>query len=653
MNLISQVKKFFSRSMPGADNDFWYNKIGSSTTAGVRVSEENALKYLTVYACVSLIAADLARLPLILYRRRGEGKERAYNHPLYDILHNAPNEETDSFHWREAGQAHCLLWGNHYSQIERNNAGNVKGLWQIPNPGDVEVTRKNGKIVYVLSDGNGGKVVKNKSDIFHVAGFGFDGLVGKSMITLAREAIGMGLALEQFGSQYFGQGTHPAGVLEFPAILGDKKEAYSKAFKKGFSGLGKSHNVMILDGGSTYKPITIPLDDAQFLETKSHQKIEICGMYHVPPHKIAIHGSNSNYNNLEQENASYVDSCLMSWLVRWESAVSRQLLTTQERNSGLFVEFLVEGLLRGDSAARADFYSKMLAIGAMSPNDVRSKENYDPIDGGNQYFVPCNYYPLDEAGQLTENDSVRTVENRSIEHRAIVARDRISERYLPLLDNVIQTVVNKETKAIKAQVTSRTKRYSEDSFKTWMEKFYNSFGDYVKQKTGPTLRAFLETIRDDSITEMGIDLSDEQKAEVEKFIVDYINGYAERHVLSSKGQLHSLNEEGSPEEIDQRANEWFEKRAGKESRNEKSRVSSAMYQSVAFTVGLGTYWRIRGSETCDFCKMLNGKKVRKGENFADDGSELAPKNNSPMKIRGMKAHPPLHRGCDCYLVTGI
>lgn len=665
-SVFQRAKNWLTRSSkPAPDDDFWYSYPGQDTQAGVKVSEKTALTYLTVFACVSLIAGDLARLPLILYKRRKDnGKERATDHPLYDILHNIANTETTSFNWREAGQVHCLLWGNHFSFIERTKLGKIKGLWQIAEPSQINMKRVGGRIVYKYKNGDGEDRVRDSSEIFHVAGFGFNGLYGKSMITLAREAIGLGLATEQFGAKYFGEGTHPAGTLEMDRFLGDRRDSFMKAFKSGYAGLGKSHAVMLLEGGAKYKPMTIPLEDAQFLQTRDHQKIEICGMYHVPPHKIAIHGSNSNYNNLEQENASYVDSCLMHWLVRWESAISHQLLTPAERKSGLFAEFLVDGLLRGDSAARADYYSKMVANGAMSPNDIRAKENQNPIEGGDQYFIPLNYMTLKQAGKLIDieqkkeqpeseekslKDSRLFFTRKILETRSIIHRDRIAKRYHPLILNAVQAIVNKETKAVKAQIIKRNKRADSQNFIDWIDDFYNDFDSYIKRQAGPVLRSYMESIRDASITEIGKDID---IAEIDDFINKYIDTYAQRYILSSKGQLTFLYEEeyDAEENINQRADEWHEKRAGKDANNESTRASNAVYQAVAFAAGMSTIWRIRGAKTCLYCKSLNGKRVARGQFYVKDGAELNPEGvEAPMKIRGMKAHPPLHRGCDCYL----
>ena len=468
--------KFIESRAYGPSADYWYNPVSFPTSSGVPVTERDALKYLTVYACVSLIAGDVGRLPLNLYRRRSDsGKDLVTDHPLYDLLHNAPNPETTSFNWRESAMGHLLLWGNHYSFIEREGGtGDIIAFWPLPNPGQVNVYRKNGVIVYEYEQ-NGEKVIRRRDKIFHVPGYGFNGVYGLSMIALAREAIGLGVAAETFGSSYFGQGTHPSGVITMDKDLGDGEKDYLKALKDNYAGLGKSHSVMVFQNGEQYAPLTVPLDDAQFLETRDHQKIEICGMYHVPPHKIAIHGQNSNYNNLEQENASYVDSCLMHWLVRWESQISLQLLTEKERKSGLFFEFVVQGLLRGDSKARAEFYNKIFQVGGITPNEIRSLENSNPVEGGDESFVMMNMTTLENAGQemvlpgdlepdlepegAPEEFKQFFSEDRAAsnkEKRSIGVRDKITKRYKPLILDAATAIVNRETKAIKRKSAGNT-----------------------------------------------------------------------------------------------------------------------------------------------------------------------------------------------------
>ena len=656
--------RFIEARKYAPSNDYWYNPVLMPTSAGVPVSEKEALKYLTVFACVSLISGDIGRLPLNLYRRRKDsGKDLITDHQLYDLLHNTPNKEMTSFNWREAAQGHLLLWGNHYSYIERDKTGAIIALWPLPDPGQVQVRRRDDKIVYEYKV-DGKDVTRNRSQIFHVPGYGFNGLYGMSMISLAREAIGMGLAAETFGANYFSQGTHPSGLLTMEHDLGDSEAEYLKALKANYAGLGKSHSVMVLQNGEKYAPLTIPLDDAQFLETRDHQKIEICGMYHVPPHKIAIHGQNSNYNNLEQENASYVDSCLMHWLVRWESAISLQLLTEKERRSGLFFEFLVAGLLRGDSQARAEFYNKIFQVGGITPNEIRAKENMNPVDGGEQSFVMLNMVPLDQAGEIDltipeelpekepeiqekkafsdffNDERART----KAEKRSIRMRDRLARAYRPLINEAAQALVNYETKSIKKRLASPLKRAEKDIMADFLTDFYKKFPEYVNKRMGPVLRSYLQAVAEESFAEIGVD-----PVSLDKEVKEYIGRFAERHSSGSLGQMLALLE-GDLSDLDKRADEWQEKRAEKITKDETVRASSAAFSWVVFGAGMSLVWRIRGSKTCPYCQSLNGKRVVSGGSFVSAGDEIDPKDGTgPMKFWGLKQHPPLHASCDCYV----
>jgi hypothetical protein len=474
--------------------------------------------------------------------------------------------------------------------------------------------------------------------------------MGMSIIGIAREAISLGIAARDYGSLFFGQGTHPAGVFETDKSLGDNKQGFIKDLQKQYGGLGKSHKAMVLEMGMKYKPITIPMDDAQFLDTRKHQDLDICGMYKVPPHKIAIHGANSNNNNLEQENGSYVSQCLRPWLVRWEQAMNMQLLTPEQRQRGLFTEILAEGLLRGDQAARAEYYKSMWSQGAMSANDINKIENRNPVPGGDQYFVPLNFIPSDQAADfLTQsNEPAQKPESKTFRSLSgsILLRDRISKQYYPLFQRAAQDIVNKEALAVKGQVGKNRKNRENRDMQTWLDDFYRKMPDVIKSKIGPVIRSFSEAIQAVSAEEMGIDvgISDD----LERFINDYTERYAQRHTESSLGQLTALLEQDL-DDLEERVSEWVDKRADKIATNETVRASNAIYQAVAFGIGLSTIWRIRG-KTCPYCTSLRGKRIASGGSYVQDGDELNPEGGTgPMKIRGLKMHPPLHQACDCYL----
>jgi len=322
----------------------------------------------------------------------------------------------------------------------------------------------------------------------------------------------------------------------------------------------------------------------------------------------------------------------------------------------------VDGLLRGDSQARSEYYSKMFQIGAMSPNKILAKENMNPIEGGDQHFVQLNMIPLEMAGEFAkeskDSDIDKKKEDKSYrslasEYRAkssILVRDRIAKQYYPLFQRAAQDIVNKEGLAVKGRINKQRKSRGNRDMQTWLDDFYRKMSAEIKSKIGPVIRSFSEAIQAAAAEEMGVDIGISD--DLERFIDDYSTRYAERHTESSLGQLTVLLEDDL-DALEVRVNEWVETRSGKIAQSETVRCSSAVYQAVAFSIGLGTIWRIRGPKTCPFCRSLDGKRVISGQSFVNDGDELNPEGaEAPMKIRGTKHHPGLHQGCDCYLSIG-
>jgi len=677
--MLKKARSWISRILrtsqwpPPADDDFWYNIPGQDTAAGVKINEETALKFLTVSACVGLVAGDVAQLPLVLYRKDAQGtKQVVTDHPLAEVFKTAVTPEISKFNFLETGQSHLMLWGNHYAfKVPGDMTGKPVGLIPIASPASITPHfNDQGGISYEYTPKAGKRTIKTREEIFHVPGWGFNGLIGKSPITMAREAIGLGVASQNFGSKYFGTGIHPTGVVEMEADLGENRDEYLKALRKQYAGLGKAHSIMLLEFGMQYKPMSMSNEDAQFIETRKHQATEICGFYRVPPHKVAIHGANSNYSNLEQENASYVNTTLMPWLRRWEAAINLQMLTREERGQGLFFEFKVAGLLRGDSVARGAFYRELFNLAALSPNEIRGLENMNPVPGGDQRFVALNMIPLDQAGEgqddggdgsnrgriisvsadsplllPLEDTDLGAVEGRSIQHR-----DRIAKRYRPLIHDTAQRLVSLEANAIRRKLSARSKREWTD-FIMWLDEFYREqLPAKIKRAFGPVFTSFANSILDASQEETGI--SEPPDDEFQKWSDSYIDYYVDRHIGSSTGQLKELLAEEEPAEaIESRLDEWTEKRADKITSNETVRGASAVFAAVALAGGLRMIWRIRGTSTCPYCKRLNGKVVGRNETFANDGDEITDEKDQllKMKVRGVKKHPPLHRGCDCYI----
>ena len=363
-----------------------------------------------VYACVRILAEAIAALPLHLYRYKGDRKEEAVDHPLYRLLHDEPNPEMSSFVFRETLMTHLLLWGNAYAQIIRNGKGEVIALYPLM-PDRMRVERNAARhIIYVYntSDEDSGDreyrtVTLNRDDVLHIPGLGFNGLIGFSPISMAKNAVGAAIATEEYGSKFFANGAQPSGVLEHPGTIKDV-ERLREMWQSQYGGSGNAHKTPVLEEGLKYTPISISPEQAQFLETRKFQIDEIARIFRIPPHMIGDL-EKSSFSNIEQQSLEFVKYTLDPWVVRWEQSLRRSLLTGLEKKE-LFWKFNVDGLLRGDYVSRMNGYAVARQNGWMNANDIRELENMDEIPeelGGDLYLINGNMLPLSQAGAYADS----------------------------------------------------------------------------------------------------------------------------------------------------------------------------------------------------------------------------------------------------------
>lgn len=383
--------------------------MGGSSSGKV-VTERSAMQMTAVYACVRILSEAIAGLPLHMYRYKDDGgKEKALDHPLYLLLHDEPNPEMSSFVFRETLMTHLLLWGNAYAQIIRNGKGEVVALYPLM-PNKMTVSRdETGQLYYTyqkfqeeLPKDNTYTVTLHPSDVLHIPGLGFDGLVGYSPIAMAKNAIGLAIATEEYGSKFFANGAAPSGVLEHPGTIKDPQRV-RESWMSQFGGSANSNKIAVLEEGLKYTPISISPEQAQFLETRKFQINEIARIFRVPPHMVGDL-EKSSFSNIEQQSLEFVKYTLDPWVVRWEQSIQRTLLTPEEKKT-YFVKFNVEGLLRGDYQSRMSGYATARQNGWMSANDIRELENLDRIpaeDGGDLYLVNGNMLPLNRAGAFAD-----------------------------------------------------------------------------------------------------------------------------------------------------------------------------------------------------------------------------------------------------------
>ena len=399
---------FRSRDQPKDSlNGSRYSFLFGGTSSGKPVNETTAMQMTAVYSCVRILSETVAGLPLNVYRYNDSGgKEKAFKHPLYRLLHDEPNPEMTSFAFRETLMSHLLLWGNAYAQIIRNARGEVIALYPLM-PSKMTVDRdQNGRLFYLYQRGSedptalgkSSQVTLSPSDVLHIPGLGFDGLIGYSPIAMAKNAIGLAIATEEYGAKFFANGAAPAGVLEHPGTIKDPlrvKESWNSAYQ----GSSNAHKIAVLEEGMKYTPIGIAPEQAQFLETRKFQINEIARIFRVPPHMLADL-EKSSFSNIEQQSLEFVKYTLDPWVVRWEQSMWRVLFSESEKPE-YFIRFNVDGLLRGDYASRMSGYATARQNGWMSANDIRELENLDRISsdlGGDLYLINGAMTKLEDAG---------------------------------------------------------------------------------------------------------------------------------------------------------------------------------------------------------------------------------------------------------------
>ncbi|MCL2577972.1 MAG: phage portal protein [Defluviitaleaceae bacterium] len=389
-NLFNTLKSGI-KGNPGGDFSFLFG----GSAAGKFVNESTAMQTSAVYACVRILAEAIASLPLHVYERGTYGgKTLSINHPLYRLLHDEPNPEMTSFVFRETLMSHLLIWGNAYAQIVRDGHGRPAALYPLLPDRTMVERNERGHLVYIYKTDSGEVVKLPREQVLHIPGLGFDGLAGYSPIAMAKSAIGMALAAEEYGAMFFGNGANPSGTLEHPNTIKDIDHV-RESWNARFQGTGKAHGIAILEEGMKFNPISIPPEQAQFLQTRKFQIAEIARIFRVPPHMIGDL-EKASFNNIEHQSLEFVKYTLDPWLARWESSMKKDLMLPGEK-SRMLIRFDVYGLLRGDYVGRMRGYAIGRQNGFLSVNDICDMEDRNRIpakEGGDLYMVNGNMKTL-------------------------------------------------------------------------------------------------------------------------------------------------------------------------------------------------------------------------------------------------------------------
>lgn len=634
------------------------------TAAGVVVNERTALGYGAVMAATRVLAESVAMLPLTLYRRLGDGgRERAVDHALYDVLRYQPNGAMDAFAFWDLCVTHLVLWGNFFAEIEYNGRGQVIGLWPL-HPGKMRVKMEEGERKYFYGVGSEALPARK---VFHVMGVAKNGLVGESLLAAARNAIGLGIAAEQYGAGFFASGAKPPVILEYPGKLGPEgRENLRQSWEEAHGGAGNAHRVAVLEEGLTAKVIGIPPDDAQFLETRKFQVTEIARIFRVPSHLLADL-DRATFSNIEQQSLEFVVYSLSPWLVRIERAVLAQLLTTQKERNKYFANFVVNALLRGDMDTRFKAYATARQWGWMSRNDVRRLENMNPIPGGDDYLTPMNMMVLGDRSLDQQREEAPTTQREMREARAeaqdgekvpaaAVARHRLAGAFAPTMRDVAQRIVNREVTDVRNATKRLLRKGNRHDWLLWLREFYGEENhcrfvrDYLASPFG--------TYKDLILQYVAEEVGDEPAAEnMEQFTGDYLavhsNRWCRDHRVAVEAAAEGVDDdEAAAEAVLTALDEGKENWADDFTRQHVVQFNNALAVAAYGVLrGLRKQWAAFG-ENCPYCNSLNGVTVELEFSFVAEGDELDGGEHGVWRSKRNVGHPPLHRGCDCMVVSG-
>lgn len=659
-------------------NEYMANLLrggGSGAYSGVDVDESAALGASPFLASVKVLCETLASLPIILYRRlpNGQGKERATDHPLYKLLHQAVSPDVTAYHFKERMQAQAVLRGDAFAQVIKDANGGYPSELVIMDSRRVTIKKESGRLYYEYRQKEGGSPRRLPSDqIFHVSGFGVDATRGLDPVATQRETLGITLAAQLFGATFFGNSANAGGVIEVDKTLSDA--AYKRLkndWEEKHQGAENAHKVAILEEGSKWHQITVPPDEAQYLETRRFQVAETARPHRVPPHLVGDL-DRATFSNIEHQSLEFIIYTMLPWFTRWEQAISLQLIPEWDRDE-YFAEFLVDAVVRGDLLSRMNAYRIGREIGLYSANDIRAKENENAIEGGDTYHVPLNWIPVDEAGRAPQpaadpppevddgeddaGEKPKAADARAIVHeRSAAARGKIAEAYRPTLENAFGQVVADQVRDIAAAVKKTLRERDAAGFTDWLDGYFRGQPDAIRERIAPSYGSLMEAIRQEISAELGSDIR--VTPQNEAFVRSYVDRFVDSYVRSTRNEIDTIirgtptGDDALPDALDKRLSRWSTSRARKYAADQSVRASNAL--SKMFYAGAGIMylrWYARGSKSCPLCQKLDGQVVGITESFVSSG-ETIDAGGKKLRSRRRCAHAPLHQGCTCQIGPG-
>ncbi len=649
------------QKISGLTTDEAFLGAGRQSYTGRYVSPETAMTIATVFACVRVIANNIAQLPLKVYRRDSAGrKEEAVNHPLWPLVQGRPNPLMGPFIWKQTVFASALLRGNAYVEIEYAGSGWPAALWPLQASG-MSARLEKRQAVYEYSPspsdaGTFGRIPDYR--VHHMRSLANDGFEGRSVVREAMHTLELALATEEFGARFFGQGAAPGVALLHPQTLSPQARAnIQESFDTRHEGVAKSHRTAVLEEGMQVERIGIPPEEAQFLGTRQFQTIEICRWFGVPPHMV-YDLERATFSNIEHQSIAFVQDSLMPWIVNHEEQMGIDLLQREGWESNLFMDYDVDQRLRGDTLSRFRTYQSGIMYGQLSPNQARGKENQPPYEGGDQYYLPANLTPVNGSGA----DAPAMANKRDI-RQAEQERERrqaADDQALRDLWAAAQSGLQARLENVVAYEVAAVREALQDTeltvFLSWLRRFYD--GD-VPEAYRQAIGALLQTLaaRTGRMVALSLEESwtEELQAELEAYADEVLAQSADGHAASHRRQIEALvrdegaeaGEAAARAAVEERLIGWSETEADRRARKVAFSAGNAFALATMGAVGIAAVAFAARGDSCKFCRALDGKVVAIGEEFISAGESVTAANGETLTVKTGRRHGPIHEGCDC------
>jgi len=656
------------------------NWLGRSreTWTGRGVSTTDALGLSAFWAGVRMISETIGSLPLKVYQSDGRDKNEVRQHPLWPLLHDNPAPDdpdikSNAMIWRETLQSHLLTDGNGYSQLVRQTATDRVVELGILVAQNTQRVRRRGRTVYQTTVDHRLDTLQPEN-VLHIPGLGWDGTRGFGVVAMARQSLGIGLAAEEYAGRWYAEGATPTGVFTHPQALSETARAnIESSLAPGLDG-GK-HDALLLEEGMTWEQMQLSPEDSQLFQSRRFTVSEIARWLNMPPHKLR-EMADATFSNIEHQNIEWATDTIRPWTVRWQHAINSQVLTEADRQAGIFVEFVLEGLLKGDTEKRGAFYMQGVQTGSLTSNEIRAMEGRNAIAGGDQAFIQVNMIPLDQAGSLSVPERAmllaaesgaampaKTVhEERKIlppESRAIDSRVRLRNQFSPVFADAFGRFLRGEVRKIRQFIADHLPGDPGGFRRALLTYYADPIAGFARRTLMPTFASYIDAVADAALREVENTAAfgpDDRAGFADAYLLAFTNRYAK----SSRQQLDKLSRDVDAPDVlvSARVDEWVDGGQGKPrdqrlSAREAVQLGNAAAQVAFYAAGVTSIVSRKIGDSCPYCTNLDGTVRSKEVPFLEAGKDFQPEGaDVPLTTTIDLSHPPYHQGCDCTISAG-